>query len=179
MKKMTFAFAALALGATVVSAQAKPPKFKASCPTGIEVRSNNQGRVRINGQDAKVKEYNANAWDASHGGVTISIGLDGGALSVMYTGKGGANGICQVTSEAASGSAGAASAGTPSKDEQACLQAVSQQTNNGDVVLLNTETSEANNTVIIGVGQQKAKWQCLVKNGKVAEVMSLTNEGAN
>ena len=48
-----------------------------------------------------------------------------------------------------------------------------------DVVLLNTETSEANNTVIIGVGEQKAKWQCLVKNGKVAEVMSLTNEGAN
>ncbi len=177
MRKMTFAFAALALGATVVSAQAKPPKFKATCPTNIDVKSDSAGKVRINRAEAKVKEYSANAWDASHGGVTISIGLEGGELQVMYTGKGGVNGICTVTSYEAS--AKASPAAIPSKDEQACLQAVSQQTNNGDVVLLNTETSEANNTVIIGVGQQKAKWQCLVKNGKVAEVMSLTNEGAN
>lgn len=178
MRKTIFAIAATALAASVGLAEAKPPKFKATCPTGIEVRSNNAGRVRINGADATVKEYSATAWDAKHGGVTISIGLDGGALSVMYTGKGGANGICQVTSDASAGS-GAAAAGTPSKDEQACLQAVSQQSNNGDVVLLRTETSEANNAVIVGVGPQKAPWQCLVKNGVVAEVMSLTNEGAN
>jgi hypothetical protein len=178
MRKTTFAIAGAALAATVGIAEAKPPKFKATCPTGIEVRVNNAGRVRINGAVAEVKEYNANAWDAKHGGVTISIGLDGGELSVMYTGKGGANGICQVSSDGSSASSGGA-AGTPSKDEQACLQAVSQQTNNGDVVLLRTETSEANNAIIVGVGPKKAEWQCLVKNGTVAEVMSLTNEGAN
>lgn len=66
----------------------------------------------------------------------------------------------------------------PSKDEQVCLQAVTQQTNNPDVVLLSSEFSQANNAVIVGVGPQKAKWRCLVKNGTVAEVMSLTDEGA-
>jgi hypothetical protein len=70
------------------------------------------------------------------------------------------------------------SSGTPSKDEQACLQAVSIKTNNGDVVVLSTETSEANNVVVVGVGPKHAPWRCLVSKGVVAEVMSLTNEGA-
>lgn len=178
MRKTTFAIAGAALAATIGVAEAKPPKFKASCPTGIEVRVNNAGRVRINGADATVKELSSTAWDAKQGGVTISIALDGGVLSVVYTAKGGANGICEITSDSSAGSGGK-SAATPSKDEQVCLQAVSQKTNNGDVVLIRTETSEANNAVIVGVGPQKAPWQCLVKNGIVAEVMSLTNEGAN
>jgi hypothetical protein len=38
-------------------------------------------------------------------------------------------------------------------------------------------SSEANNTVTVGVGPQKAPWRCLVKGGKVADVMSQTNEG--
>jgi len=75
-------------------------------------------------------------------------------------------------------SSGAAQSGSPSKDEQACLQAVSTKTNNGDVVVLSTETSEANNVVVIGVGPQRAPWRCLVSKGVVAEVMSLTDEGA-
>ena len=66
----------------------------------------------------------------------------------------------------------------PSMQEQACLAAVSRETNNGEVVVLDTNSSEANNTVIVGVGKDKAKWRCLVKNGRVAEVMSLTDEGA-
>jgi len=68
--------------------------------------------------------------------------------------------------------------GMPSKDEQACLQAVSIKTNNGDVTLLRTETSEANNLVVVGVGPTKAPWRCLVSRGVVAEVMSMTDEGA-
>lgn len=32
--------------------------------------------------------------------------------------------------------------------------------------------------VTVGAGPDKARWQCLVKNGKVAEVISLTDEGA-
>ncbi|WP_256439264.1 hypothetical protein [Ensifer sp. ENS06] len=38
--------------------------------------------------------------------------------------------------------------------------------------------SQANTQVIIGVGPERAKWRCLVSRGKVAEVMSLTDEGA-
>lgn len=67
--------------------------------------------------------------------------------------------------------------GTPSKDEQACLQAVSIKTNNGEVVVLGTETSEANNVVTIGVGPNHAPWRCLVSKGVVAEVSSQTDEG--
>ena len=64
------------------------------------------------------------------------------------------------------------------KDEQACLQAVSTQTNNGEVVTLSVEESEANTLVMVGVGPNKAPWKCLAKNGVVAEVMSMTDEGA-
>lgn len=70
------------------------------------------------------------------------------------------------------------SAAMPSQDEQACLQAVSKETNNGDVVLLRTETSEANDAVYVGVGPKRAEWRCLVSKGVVAEVMSMTDEGA-
>ena len=63
--------------------------------------------------------------------------------------------------------------------EQACLAAVSQETNNGEVVVLSSEFSEANTAVVIGVGPNQAPWRCLVSNdGVVAEVMSLTDEGA-
>jgi hypothetical protein len=71
----------------------------------------------------------------------------------------------------------AKSGDTPSKDEQACLQAVSIMTNNGEVMVLSTETSEANNVVIIGVGPNHAPWRCLVSKGVVAEVSSQTDEG--
>lgn len=62
-------------------------------------------------------------------------------------------------------------------DEQACDLAVAKETNSGETVVLSSEYSEANTLVIVGVGPNKAKWKCLVKNGKVAEVTSLTNEG--
>jgi hypothetical protein len=45
------------------------------------------------------------------------------------------------------------------------------------VVVLGVETSDANNTVTIGVGPDRAPWRCLVKHGIVADVMSLTVEG--
>ncbi len=40
------------------------------------------------------------------------------------------------------------------------------------------ETSEANNDITIGVSPDRAPWKCLVKDGKVAGVMSETDEGA-
>lgn len=66
-----------------------------------------------------------------------------------------------------------------SADDRACLKAVAEQTGNPTVVILSREESEANNAVIVGIGPQKAPWQCLVKDGIVAGIMSLTNEGAN
>ena len=71
----------------------------------------------------------------------------------------------------------AAAPGTPSKDEQVCLQAVSTETNNGDVVTLSVEKSEANTLVMVGVGPNRAPWKCLAKGGVVAEVSSMTDEG--
>jgi hypothetical protein len=41
------------------------------------------------------------------------------------------------------------------------------------------EYSEANSQVKVGVGTSRAPWQCTVSNrGEVANVMSLTDEGA-
>jgi hypothetical protein len=72
----------------------------------------------------------------------------------------------------------AAAPGTPSKQEQACLAAVSRKSNNGDVTVLNSEFSQANTVVMIGVGAQRAPWRCLVSNsGVVEEVMFAGSEG--
>jgi hypothetical protein len=158
-------------------AEAEVPAFSASCPTDITVEADDAGHVRINGHKAAVKAFNSDYYEARKSGVTISISLDPGskALSVSYTGKHGANGICQVTAQGGGDSSAAA---MPSRDEQACLLAVTRETNNGDVMLGGTETSEANTAVTVTVGPQRAPWRCLVKDGAVAEVMSMTDEGA-
>lgn len=159
--------AVLALLAT--PAFANPPKFAAACPEGVTVKSNGKGKVRINGQKVRVKTLTSTSWQASLGSTRIDIGQDG---SKVYVSSQGTN-VCEVTS----GSSGADVASIPKADQQACLAAVSQKTNNGQVVVLDASGSEANNMVIVGVGKDKAKWQCLVKNGRVADVMSLTDEG--
>jgi hypothetical protein len=69
-------------------------------------------------------------------------------------------------------------ASVPAKDKQACVRAVKKQTHNPKVVVVGAAGSEANNEVTLGVGPQKAPWRCLVKRGKVSDVMSQTNEGA-
>ncbi len=46
------------------------------------------------------------------------------------------------------------------------------------MTVLGLNTSDANKDVTIRVGRDHAPWECLVKDGKVAEVMSLTDEGA-
>jgi hypothetical protein len=87
-------------------------------------------------------------------------------------------GAPQKAGSSTNASPDAAKGRMPSKDEQACLQAASIKTNNGDVTLLRTERSEANNLVVVGVGPNKAPWRCLVSGGVVAEIMSMTDEGA-
>lgn len=69
------------------------------------------------------------------------------------------------------------SSDVPISDVDACEAAVARDTGNSQVRTLRTEYSEANNAVIVGVGPNAAPWQCLVKDGKVGGIMSLTNEG--
>lgn len=77
-----------------------------------------------------------------------------------------------------SGGSSAGSTGdVPARDQQACLQAVGRETKTAALSVLSAESSEANNLVMVGVGQQHAPWKCLVKNGRVSEVSFAGSEG--
>jgi hypothetical protein len=68
--------------------------------------------------------------------------------------------------------------GTPGVAEQACLRAVTAEANNPDVVLLSSSFSQAGTEVIVGVGPQQARWQCIAySDGTTTRPISLTNEG--
>jgi hypothetical protein len=74
---------------------------------------------------------------------------------------------------------GSARSGTPSAAEQGCLRDVTAQTNNPDVVLLESSYSEAGTEVIVGVGPDRARWRCIgYSDGTTTGIMSLTDEGA-
>lgn len=67
----------------------------------------------------------------------------------------------------------------PNAAEQACLRDVTRTTNNPDVVLLGSEFSEAGTLVRVGVGPNRAPWQCIAySDGTTAGIQSLTNEGS-
>jgi hypothetical protein len=158
---------------SVPALAANPPKFNAVCPSGITVKSNGSGKVKINGDTSRVKTLTSTSWRAKVNGLSIEIGRDGTQVYVSTTdGE-----VCDVTKSSAEPNADGSSGGVPAKDQQACLAAVSRKTNNGIVDIGDLRSSEANNEVIVLVGKQKARWQCLVKNGRVAGVMSLTDEG--
>jgi len=169
------------------AAFAKVPYFAAKCPTDISVETDRAGRAYLNGKRATVRSKNANYSEIVGGGVTISVARDSGSLIVSYTGPHRANGVCQVVeqetvestpSEPARPESANAYDDVPKRDRQACLKAVRKTTHNPKVVVINAISSEANNTVTVGVGAEKAPWRCLVKRGKVADVMSQTDEGA-
>lgn len=67
----------------------------------------------------------------------------------------------------------------PQVARDACLREVRSTTNNFDLTIIEMIYSEANSQVKVGVGPDRAPWQCTVSNsGIVANVMSLTDEGA-
>jgi len=67
----------------------------------------------------------------------------------------------------------------PQVARDACLREVRRTTNNADVSIVEMIYSEANSQVKVAVGPNRAPWRCLVsRSGVVAQVMSLTNEGA-
>ncbi|WP_261192048.1 hypothetical protein [Pseudoruegeria sp. SHC-113] len=71
-----------------------------------------------------------------------------------------------------------ASAGVPTAAEQVCLRDVTATTNNPDVVLLGSEFSEAGTLVRVGVGPDRAPWQCIAySDGTTAGIEFLGNEG--
>ena len=73
---------------------------------------------------------------------------------------------------------GSAAPGTPSLAQQGCLRDVTKTTNNPDVVLLGSTFSEAGTEVVVGVGEQRARWRCIgYSDGTTASIMSLTDEG--
>ena len=191
-KGLAFA-ATMTIGMAVAPALAKIPYFAAKCPTDISVETDRAGRAYLSGKRATVHTLNANAYEIRGGGVAIDVTKDASGLTATYTGKHGANGVCQIVEqETVSGPESSAPAATtpaaaapdgayndvPKRDQKACVSAVKRKTHNRQAVVLGGVTSEANNTVKVGVGPDKAPWKCLVKRGRVVEVMSLVDEGA-
>jgi hypothetical protein len=81
-------------------AQAQIPLVNATCPGDIEVHADEGGPIYINGKEAKLKKFNDNYFEAKGSGVTISLTVSpDGSPSVSYTGKGGANGVCELNEE--------------------------------------------------------------------------------
>lgn len=90
------------LGFASGMASAALPVFSAQCSADISVDADKTGVVRINGKKASVKKSNETYYEARGAGVTISIALQSGEPPIVtYTGKGRANGVCQVSAAAA------------------------------------------------------------------------------
>lgn len=67
---------------------------------------------------------------------------------------------------------------TPTPAQQACLRDVTAETSNPDVVVLSSAFSEAGTQVTVGVGPDRAPWNCIAySDGTTAGIESLTNEG--
>lgn len=86
--------AALVLAAS--GAEAKVPFFNATCGGGIEVHADEGGPVYINGKEAQLKKV-GDAYEAKLGNDSIDFFTNpDGSVTASWTGKHGANGICQV-----------------------------------------------------------------------------------
>ncbi|WP_244487962.1 hypothetical protein [Aureimonas sp. Leaf454] len=87
----------VALASGTVAAEAAVPFFNASCPGKIEVHADEGGPIYIGGKEARLKRFNENYYEARSGNVTVSLTIrPDGSPDVSYTGKGGANGVCQI-----------------------------------------------------------------------------------
>jgi hypothetical protein len=111
MRVLSFVILALCL-LTATAAQAKMPFFNATCPGGIEVHADAGGPVYVNGNEAKLKTFNANYYEATYQRTTLSISVNpDGTADVSYKTRGGGNGVCTLADDAASDGAGNASPG--------------------------------------------------------------------
>jgi len=63
--------------------------------------------------------------------------------------------------------------------QQACLRDVANTTNNSQVVVLSSAFSEAGTQVTVGVGEDRAPWNCIAySDGATAGIEFLGDEGA-
>src|SRR3989304_4877204 len=100
---------ALVSTAFVAPAMAAVPFFNASCPGGVDVPCDEGGPVYVQGREAALKRFNDRYVEArdANSGITWSISSsEDGTPQISYTGRGGANGICQVSAS-----------GTPAREE--------------------------------------------------------------
>ncbi|PKM24190.1 MAG: hypothetical protein CVV09_17380 [Gammaproteobacteria bacterium HGW-Gammaproteobacteria-13] len=89
------------LTASGLAHAANLPAFEVTCPTDLSVRAEAGGPVYINDKQIVLHKLSEQFFEAKGEGVTLSISLNAaGAPTVSYTGKQGANGICEKTEKA-------------------------------------------------------------------------------
>ncbi len=67
----------------------------------------------------------------------------------------------------------------PTPAQQACLRDVAKTTKNSQVVVLSSAFSEAGTQVTVGVGEDRAPWNCIAyTDGATAGIEFLGDEGA-
>jgi len=95
MKRIAITLAALSFAGVT---NAGIPFFNATCPGGIDVHAEEGGYVYFNGKQAKLKKLNSEYYEATGSGITLSIAINPDeTVTLSYTGKHGANGVCTVT----------------------------------------------------------------------------------
>ncbi|GFE70635.1 hypothetical protein CFPU101_32450 [Chroococcus sp. FPU101] len=159
-----------------IASAAGIPQLNYTCGSGIEVHADQGGPVYIDGKEARLKKINNNYYEATHAGVTISIGFNpDGTLNMSYTGPNRANGICQDSS---SGNSQTRASQSPA--ESACLNAVAKKTgiSRNQLSVIEVSTAEAGIGVTIRVPNADAPWSCLAdKKGNVQGVAYTGSEG--
>ena len=88
------------LTASGLAHAANLPAFDVTCATDLKARAEAGGPVFLNDKPLTLHKLSEQFFEAKGEGVTLSISLTAsGAPTVSYTGKQGANGICEKTEE--------------------------------------------------------------------------------
>jgi len=73
------------------------PFFNAACGNGVELHADQGGPIYINGNEASLKKFNDNYYEASYGDVTISLAINpDGSPNIGASWRGGGNGVCTL-----------------------------------------------------------------------------------
>ncbi|MGB4072441.1 hypothetical protein [Pseudomonas sp.] len=100
MHKLPTAIALLT--ASGMAHAANLPAFDVTCATDLKVRAEAGGTVYLNDKPLVLHKLSEQFFEAKGEGATLSISLNAaGVPTVSYTGKQGANGICEKTEEEA------------------------------------------------------------------------------
>lgn len=88
------------LAASTAAHAANLPAFNVTCPPDVSVRAEAGGPVYINDRQATLHKFSEQYFEAKGEGMTVSVSLTAnGTPTVSYTGKQGANGICEEATE--------------------------------------------------------------------------------